>query len=125
MKLTPDNVLMTNEMHNSYNQFLFHRFLSAVHVSKESSLSSSAARHNILHYTVWYNRYNRAGESSCFEVVGAVLLMMNDYIRSKHAEQTKKNCGIKVDHKNCASRWSLTRCNMMHGTHNVRLISDI
>ena len=41
---------------------LFHRFLSALHVSKESSRSSSGARHNILYHTVWYNR---AGESSC------------------------------------------------------------
>ena len=29
--------------------------------------------------------------------------MMNDQIRSKNAEQTK-NCGIKIDYKNCASR---------------------
>ena len=42
---------------------LFHSFLSALYVSNESSRSSSAARHNILYYTVWYNRYNRAGES--------------------------------------------------------------
>ena len=61
------NVLMTNEMHISYNQFLFHSFLSTLHVSKESSRPSSGARHNILYYTVWYCRYNRAGESSCFE----------------------------------------------------------
>ena len=54
------NVLMTNEMHKSYNQFLFHSFLSALHVSNESSRSSSGARHNILYCTVWYNRYNRA-----------------------------------------------------------------
>ena len=46
------NVLMTNEMYNYYNQFLFHSFLSALHVSNESSRSSSGARHNILHYTV-------------------------------------------------------------------------
>ena len=59
------NVLMTNEMNNFYNQFLFHSFLSALHVSKDSSRSSSGAQHNILYYTVWYNRYNRAGESSC------------------------------------------------------------
>ena len=51
---------MTNEMHNSYNQFYFTVFLSALHVSNESSLSSSGARLNILYYTVWYNRYNRA-----------------------------------------------------------------
>ena len=64
------NVLMTNEMHNRYNQFVIHIVLSALHVSNESSRSSSGARHNILYYTVWYNRYNRAGESSCCEVVG-------------------------------------------------------
>ena len=28
-------VLMTNEMHSSYNQFLFHSFLSALHVSND------------------------------------------------------------------------------------------
>ena len=55
---------MTNEIHNSYNQFLFHGILSALHVSNEASRSSSEARHNILYYTVWYNR---AGESSCYE----------------------------------------------------------
>ena len=42
---------MTNEMHNSYNRFLFRSFLSALHVSNESSRSSSGARHNILYYT--------------------------------------------------------------------------
>ena len=50
------DVLITNEMHNSYNQRLFNSFLSALHVSNESSRSSSGARHNILYYTVWYNR---------------------------------------------------------------------
>ena len=46
------NMLMTNEMHNSYNQFLFHSFfLSALHVSNESSRSSSGARHNTLYCT--------------------------------------------------------------------------
>ena len=42
---------MTNEMHNSYNQFLFHSFLSALHVSVESSRSLSGAWRNILYYT--------------------------------------------------------------------------
>ena len=46
------NLLMTNEMHNSYNQFLFHSFLSALHVSNESSRSSSGGRHNIPYHTV-------------------------------------------------------------------------
>ena len=77
------NVSMTNEMHNSYNQFLFHRFLSALHASNESSRSSSGARHNILYYAVWYNRYNRAVSTTvpivlCNTVYYAVLLMMND-----------------------------------------------
>ena len=60
------DVLMTDEMHNSYNQF-HSSFLSALHVSNESSHSSSGAWHNILYYTVWYSC---AGKSSCFEVVG-------------------------------------------------------
>ena len=111
---------MTNEVHNSCNQFLFHSFLSAVHVSNESSRSSSAAQNSVLYYIVLYNS---AGESNCFEAAGFactivpivlcdtvhyfVLLMMNDWIRSNHVERTK-NCGIKIDYKNCASCWSLT-----------------
>ena len=47
-----NNVLITNEMHNSYNQILFHSFQSVLHVSNESSCSSSGARHNVLYYTV-------------------------------------------------------------------------
>ena len=61
VKCVECNVLMTNEVHNSYNQFLFHSLLSALHVSNESSRSSSGAQHNILYYTVWYNL---AGKSS-------------------------------------------------------------
>jgi hypothetical protein len=45
-------VNITNQMHNSYNQFLFHSFLSALHVSNESSRSSSGARYSIL-YCSW------------------------------------------------------------------------
>ena len=45
------DVLITNEVRNSYNQFLFHSYLSALHVSKESSRSSSGIQHNILYYT--------------------------------------------------------------------------
>ena len=44
------NVLMTNEMHISYDQFLFHSFLSSLHVSNEASRSSSGAQHNIPYY---------------------------------------------------------------------------
>ena len=31
----------------------------------------------------------------------------------------------KTDYKNCASRWLLTHCNMMHGTYNVKTIDSI
>jgi hypothetical protein len=41
------NVSMTNEMHNSYNQFYSIVFLSSLHVSKESSRSS--AQHGIIY----------------------------------------------------------------------------
>ena len=47
------SVLITN----SYNQFLFHSFLSAPHVSNESSRSSSGTKNNVLYFTVSYNRY--------------------------------------------------------------------
>ena len=70
--------------------------------------TSSGAQHNILYCT-----------ELCNAVFCFVLLMMNDWIRSKHVEQAK-NFWIKIDYKNCASRWSLTYCNMMHGTHNVK-----
>ena len=87
-------VLMTNEMHNSYNQFLFHSFfLSALHVSKESSRSSSEARHNMLYYTVQSVQSCRRVQQlaarltrmivpivpNCvIQYIIAVLLMMND-----------------------------------------------
>ena len=94
--VTVRNVSMTNEMHNSYKQFLFHSTLSALHVSNESSHSSAGARRNILYYTVQsvqsclqhdcitqYNRYNRAYSMIvpivlCNTVYYAVILMMND-----------------------------------------------
>ena len=43
-------MLMTNEMHISYNQFYSTVFVCSS-VSNESSRSSSAARHNVLYYT--------------------------------------------------------------------------
>jgi hypothetical protein len=46
------NVLITNDIHSSYNQFYSTFFLSALQVSSESSRSSSGAWYNILYYTV-------------------------------------------------------------------------
>ena len=113
------DVLMTNEKHNSYNQFLFHSFLSVLHVSNKSTHSSSGARHNILYYTVWYNwykRYNCAGYSPArlYRLYCVIQYIMpccwwwtTRFVRNIYSRQ--KNCGIKIDYKNCASRWSLTQ----------------
>ena len=30
-----------------------------------------------------------------------------------------------MDYKNCASRWLLTHCNMMYGTHNVKMPPEV
>ena len=40
--------------HNSYNKFLFHSLLSALHVSNESSRSSLGARHNVPNCVIRY-----------------------------------------------------------------------
>ena len=61
------NVLMSNEMHSSYNQFystvfyLLYMFLTNLVVHHH--------QHCIMYCITQYNRYNRAGQSSCFEVV--------------------------------------------------------
>ena len=105
-------------MHNSYNQ-LYSTVFCLLYMFR-TNLVVHQQEHGIIYCTTHYNRYNRAGESSqtrlhdctdctklCNTVYYAVLLMMNDQFRSKHVQQTK-NCGIKIDYKNCASRWSLT-----------------
>ena len=46
---------MTNEMHNSYNQFSFHSFLSALYVSKIVHLQE----HGMTYCITQYNQYNR------------------------------------------------------------------
>jgi hypothetical protein len=60
---------MTIEIHNYYNQYLFHSFLCALH---ETDLHDCTDCRRLCN-TVYY----------------AVLLTMNDYIHSKHVEQTK------------------------------------
>ena len=51
---------------------------------------------------------------------------MNNQIRLKHVEQTK-NCGIKIDYKNSASRWSLTHWILLiwELTNSAILFSDL
>ena len=50
-------VLMTNEIHRFLLSVFYSTFLSALHVSNQSSRSSSGARHNIC--ITQYNRQNR------------------------------------------------------------------
>ena len=82
---------MTNEMHNSYNQFLFHSFLSALHVSNKSIVHHQ--EHGIIYCITQFGTIVLSGESSCWQldspdstivpivlrntVYYAVLLMMN------------------------------------------------
>ena len=115
---------MTNKMHNFYNQFLFHSFLSALNVSNESNRSSSAARHNVLYYTVWYSRYNRAGESSCYEAAWLACTIVPNcviqytkqcswrwttrFVRNMYSKAKRWN--KRIINNNCASRWLSTRC---------------
>ena len=117
--VTVRNVSMTNEMHNSYKQFLFHSTLLYMF---RTNLVIHQQEHGVIYCITQYNRYNRAYSMIvlCNTVYYAVILMMNDQIRSKHVEQTKY-CGIKIAYKNCASRWSLTHCIMMHGAYNVTI----
>ena len=49
-----------------------------------------------------HNSYNQF-----YSTVFCLLYMFRTNLVIHHQEQTK-NCGIKIDYKNCASRWSLT-----------------
>ena len=56
---------MTNEMHSSYNQFLFHSFFLLYMF--RTNLVVHHQEHRIMYCITQYNRYNRynrAGESS-------------------------------------------------------------
>ena len=74
-------------MHNSYNQFLFHSFLSALHVSNESS-RSSYQEHGIIYCITQFGTISTIVQASpactivlivvCNTAFYAVLLMMND-----------------------------------------------
>ena len=85
--------------------FLFHRFFLALHVSNE--LLVHHQEQCIIYFITQYNRCIRAGESrlACSAPVDERV------IRSKHVEQ-EKNGGIKNYFQNCASRWSSTHCIM-------------
>ena len=113
------NVLITNEMHNSHNQFLFHSF--CLFCMFRTNLVVHHQEHGIIYCITqynWYNRYNRAGESrhACTIVPIVLCVQYSILCRAPDDERldsfetcrTDKNFGIKIDYKNCASRWSLT-----------------
>ena len=86
--------------------------------------------HSIIYYITQYNRYNCATTivpivpNCAIQYIMPCSRLWRTRLVSKHVEQTK-NCGIKVDYKNCASRWSLIHCNMMRGTHSVKFFSSL
>ena len=82
---------MTNEMHNSVNNFC-PPFFPCSACFERFTRSSSGARHNILYHTVGCNH---AGESSCYEVVGKTLSYIslirwskNEYISTSNSQYT-------------------------------------
>ena len=52
------NVLMTNEMHNSYNQF-YSSFFCLLYMFR-TNLAVHHQQHGIIYCITQYNRYNRA-----------------------------------------------------------------
>ena len=101
-------VLMTNEMHNSYNKFLFHSFFGLLYMFR-TNLVVHHQEHGIMYRLYCVTQY----------ILPCSWSWTTRFVRNTQSWQ--KNCGIKIDYKNCKFRWSLTHCNMMHGTHNVKL----
>ena len=56
------SLLMTNEMHNSYNQFLFHSFFCLLYMFRKN-LILHHQQHGVIYCITQYSRFNRAGES--------------------------------------------------------------
>ena len=73
---------MTKEMHNSYKLFLFHSFLLYMFRTNYSFIIRSITLYTVLHSTI-------GTIVLCNTVYYAMLLMKNEWIRSKHVEQIK------------------------------------
>ena len=105
------HVLMTNKMHNSYNQFystvfcLLYMFRTNLVVHRQE--------HSIIYCTDCTRLYN---------TVYYAVLLIDERLDSFVTCRADKKLWNKIDYKNCASRRSLTHCNMMHSTHNVKLL---
>ena len=93
------NVLMTNETHSSYNQFLFQSFFCLLYMFR-TNLVVHHQEHGIV-----YRLYQTM---QC-----SILCRAPDDERLDSFETctADKNSRIKVDYKNCASRCSLTQQN--------------
>ena len=72
---------MTDEMHNIYNQLLFHSFFCLLYMFR-TNLVVHHQEHGTIYCITEYNRYNRAVCTDCTKLCNtvycAVLLMMND-----------------------------------------------
>ena len=121
------NVLITNEMHSSYDQFLFHSFclLSMlwmnliIHyqehgiiycITQSGTIVQASVAAMKLYVRLTYNFI--AARLACTIVPNCVIQYiipcswwcMTRFVRNR----ADKNCGIEIDHKICASRRLLT-----------------
>ena len=131
-------------MYNSYNQFLFHSFLSALHVSNESSRSSSGTQHNILYYNLVQSVQScyQAGLVACLLYIfrknlvvhhqehGIIYYILSsapddERVNSFETCRARKNCGIKIIYKNCASLFSSTHTHTHTHTHKTLYVSKV
>ena len=97
------SLLVTNKMHNSYNQFLFHSFLSPLHVSNESSRSSLGARRNILYYTMCRrtNKMHKFWQIIFIFPMFLLAVHVSDELPVHHQEHCLLNCITHLVHLYC------------------------
>ena len=69
------NVLITNEMHNSYIQFFYSTVFHLLYMFP-TNLVVHHQEHGTI-YCITQLWYNRTGESSCYEVVGKTYLQLH------------------------------------------------
>ena len=88
--------VMTNEMHNSYNQF-YSTIFCLLYMFR-TNLVVHHQKHGIIYCITQYNRYNRAYSHAPDD----------ERLDSFETCRADKKLWYKIDHKNCPSRWPLT-----------------
>ena len=84
-------------MHNFYNQFLFHIFLSALHVSSESLRPSSGAQRNVLYYTVQSVQSRCKNFLSQIQIIRLILILLY-YVYFKLDKEKNQRIRKKQEH---------------------------